>query len=79
MRAYVYVWARLRTFHYVHSKLQVTNYYYIGGYYGACNELAMMAELQANGPITTDFMVYTDLYTYSGGVYVHDANLTEVC
>ncbi len=29
--------------------------------------------------ITTDFMEYIDLYAYSGGVYVHDANLTEVC
>ncbi len=24
-------------------------------------------------------MEYIDLYAYSGGVYVHDANLTEVC
>ncbi len=44
-------------------------YGYIGGYYGACNEAAMMKELHENGPIVIALNAPSDLFYYSGGVY----------
>jgi cathepsin C len=35
----------------------VSDYRYIGGYYGACNEEAMMREVYHNGPIVIAFEV----------------------
>eukprot|EP00947_MAST-08B_sp_MAST-8B-sp1_P006351 g6351.t1 len=46
-----------------------TNYGYIGGYYGACNEVAMMHELHKNGPIVIALNAPPDLFYYSGGIY----------
>ncbi|KAA3670141.1 cathepsin C, partial [Paragonimus westermani] len=48
-----------------------TNYRYIGGYYGACNELLMKMELVHGGPFPIGFMVYDDFIHYSSGVYRH--------
>ena len=48
-----------------------TNYYYVGGYYGACNEAQMRLELVRNGPIAVSFEVYNDFIHYSGGIYNH--------
>jgi cathepsin C len=45
------------------------DYGYIGGYYGACNEAAMMKELHDNGPIVIALNAPSDLFSYSGGVY----------
>lgn len=41
---------------------------YIGGYYGACSEIAMIKELQ-NGPIVVAFTASGDFFHYRGGVY----------
>ena len=41
---------------------------YIGGYYGACSEQAMMEELQ-NGPIVVAFEATGDFFHYKEGVY----------
>ncbi|KAF7257053.1 hypothetical protein EG68_05090 [Paragonimus skrjabini miyazakii] len=48
-----------------------TNYRYIGGYYGACNELLMKLELVHGGPFPIGFMVYDDFIHYRSGVYRH--------
>ena len=32
-----------------------TGYHYVGGFYGACNEVLMRLELLKNGPITVAF------------------------
>ena len=40
------------------------NYYYIGGFYGACNEPLMRMELVRNGPIAVSFEVYKDFTAY---------------
>ena len=48
-----------------------TNYYYIGGYYGACNEPQMRMELVNNGPIAVGFEVLNDFLNYKGGIYNH--------
>ena len=45
------------------------DYGYIGGYYGACNEAAMMKELHDHGPIVIALNAPSDLFYYSGGVY----------
>eukprot|EP00054_Salpingoeca_dolichothecata_P027703 m.204413 g.204413 ORF g.204413 m.204413 type:complete len:456 (-) comp26027_c1_seq2:45-1412(-) len=47
----------------------VKSYEYIGGYYGACNEVDMMKEIHANGPVAIGFQVNSDFMHYAGGVY----------
>lgn len=48
-----------------------TNYQYVGGYYGACNEELMKLELVTGGPLAVSFEVYNDFLAYRGGVYHH--------
>jgi cathepsin C len=48
-----------------------TNYRYVGGFYGACNEALMKIELVKNGPLAVSFEVYDDFLKYSGGIYHH--------
>ena len=47
------------------------DYYYIGGYYGACSEPEMRLELVRNGPIAVSFEVLNDFMNYKGGIYKH--------
>ncbi|XP_038674159.1 dipeptidyl peptidase 1 [Scyliorhinus canicula] len=49
----------------------VSQYYYVGGFYGACNEAAMKLELVKNGPVSVAFEVYPDFMHYRGGIYYH--------
>ncbi|GCB69564.1 hypothetical protein scyTo_0005500 [Scyliorhinus torazame] len=49
----------------------VSQYYYVGGFYGACNEAAMKLELVKNGPVSVAFEVYPDFMHYHGGIYYH--------
>ena len=48
-----------------------TDYYYVGGFYGACNEPEMRVELVKNGPVAIGFEVYNDFFSYTGGIYHH--------
>ena len=48
-----------------------TDYFYIGGFYGACNEPQMCLELVEHGPIAVSFEVYNDFQHYTGGIYHH--------
>lgn len=48
-----------------------TDYHYVGGFYGACNEEEMMVELVSNGPIAVGFEVYKDFENYKSGIYHH--------
>ena len=48
-----------------------TDYYYVGGYYGACSEEAMRVELVQNGPMSVSFEVYPDFQQYKRGIYHH--------
>ena len=50
---------------------QVSNYSYIGGYYGATTAELMQAEMLARGPISVSFNVYDDFFSYKSGVYTH--------
>ena len=54
-----------------------TAYYYIGGFYGACNEPEMRLELVTNGPIAVSFEVLSDFMNYKGGIYVHTGLLDK--
>jgi cathepsin C len=59
------------------TRMYTTNYYYVGGYYGACNEEVMKYELVQNGPIAVSFEVYPDFKKYTGGVYHHTGLSSE--
>ncbi|XP_019631919.1 PREDICTED: dipeptidyl peptidase 1-like isoform X1 [Branchiostoma belcheri] len=48
-----------------------TNYRYVGGFYGGCNEELMQLELVKNGPMAVAFEVYDDFLHYKGGIYEH--------
>jgi len=54
-----------------------SDYGYVGGYYGACNEALMMSELHANGPIVVAFWVTDSLYYYSGGIFAQECPVQE--
>ncbi|XP_028656245.2 dipeptidyl peptidase 1 [Erpetoichthys calabaricus] len=48
-----------------------SDYHYVGGYYGGCNEALMKVELVKNGPLAIAFEVYPDFLHYQGGIYHH--------
>eukprot|EP00298_Acanthocystis_sp_HF-20_P010903 c19113_g1_i1.p1 GENE.c19113_g1_i1~~c19113_g1_i1.p1 ORF type:complete len:566 (+),score=247.27 c19113_g1_i1:19-1716(+) len=50
------------------TKWYGTNYHYVGGYYGACNEADMIKELQ-DGPLTIGFYASKDLMYYKNGIW----------
>jgi len=47
----------------------LTNHTYVGGYYGGCNEVAMMKEIYRAGPIVVAFEAPSSLFYYTGGVF----------
>ena len=49
----------------------VTDYKYIGGYYGGVNADDMLEELVRNGPIAVGILVEADFPMYSEGIYKH--------
>lgn len=51
------------------SAIYASNYYYVGGYYGGCSEVAMMKELHEKGPLVVAINAPSSLFYYSGGVY----------
>ncbi|XP_062522449.1 dipeptidyl peptidase 1-like [Corticium candelabrum] len=53
------------------TRFYATDYYYVGGYYGACNAALMQLELVRNGPFSIAFEVYKDFLTYKSGIYHH--------
>ncbi|NXQ22658.1 CATC peptidase, partial [Peucedramus taeniatus] len=48
-----------------------SEYYYVGGFYGGCNEALMKLELVLHGPMTVAFEVYNDFMLYKEGIYHH--------
>ena len=51
------------------KKYFVSDYGYIGGFYGAANEVLMMKELRARGPITGNIKSPLFFSMFSGGIY----------
>ncbi|KAL2096252.1 hypothetical protein ACEWY4_008400 [Coilia grayii] len=52
-------------------RLYAADYHYVGGFYGNCNEAAMMLELVRDGPMGVAFEVYPDFIHYKEGIYHH--------
>ncbi|XP_029458150.1 dipeptidyl peptidase 1 isoform X2 [Rhinatrema bivittatum] len=48
-----------------------SEYHYVGGFYGGCNEALMKFELVRHGPLAVAFEVYDDFLHYQGGIYHH--------
>uniref|UniRef100_A0AC11C005 Cathepsin C n=1 Tax=Ovis aries TaxID=9940 RepID=A0AC11C005_SHEEP len=48
-----------------------SEYHYVGGFYGGCNEALMKLELVQRGPMAVAFEVYNDFLHYRQGVYHH--------
>ena len=55
----------------------VSDYYYIGGYYGASDEERMMKEIRARGPIIGNFEPPMDFSYYTSGIYQKVSNREE--
>lgn len=53
------------------TRFYATNYYYVGGYYGASNAPLMQLELVNHGPLAIGFEVYKDFFAYKSGIYHH--------
>ena len=51
------------------KKYYVGDYGYIGGYYGALNEVLMMKEIRARGPIPGNIIVPLSFNVYKSGIY----------
>ena len=49
--------------------LKVTDYYYVGGYYGGSNEDNMLEELKKNGPFVVSMKVSVEFYSYHSGIF----------
>lgn len=52
-------------------RFYASDYHYVGGYYGACNEALMREALVKRGPLSVSFEVYSDFFHYKGGIYHH--------
>ncbi|MEJ1278102.1 cathepsin C [Cricetulus griseus] len=48
-----------------------SGYYYVGGFYGGCNEALMKLELVQHGPMAVAFEVQDDFLHYHSGIYHH--------
>lgn len=48
-----------------------SEYHYVGGFYGGCNEALMKLELVLRGPMAVAFEVYSDFMLYKEGIYHH--------
>ncbi|XP_036284138.1 dipeptidyl peptidase 1 isoform X2 [Pipistrellus kuhlii] len=48
-----------------------SEYHYVGGFYGGCNEALMKLELVHHGPMAVAFEVYDDFLHYHQGIYHH--------
>ncbi|XP_038548822.1 dipeptidyl peptidase 1 [Micropterus salmoides] len=53
------------------ARVYTAEYYYVGGFYGGCSEVAMMLELVKNGPMGVALEVYPDFLNYKEGIYHH--------
>ncbi len=51
------------------QRYRSTDYSYVGGYFGACNEQQMMMDVVNNGPVSVAFEVTDDFQNYRGGIY----------
>ncbi|XP_071961201.1 dipeptidyl peptidase 1-like [Antedon mediterranea] len=53
------------------KRYYASDYSYVGGFYGACNEALMRIALVKNGPLAVGFEVLDDFFQYKSGIYQH--------
>jgi len=51
------------------TRYKLSDYGYVGGFYGNCSEEAMMKEIYENGPIVVAFECPSALFYYDGGIF----------
>ena len=51
------------------GQVHVSDYGYVGGFYGGCNEALMMNALVKIGPLAVSFNVTQDFFHYKNGIY----------
>jgi len=51
------------------KRYYVSDYGYVGGYYGGCNEVAMMKDIHQHGPLMIAFEAPGNLFYYTGGIF----------
>lgn len=59
------------------ERVEIVDFYQIGGYYGGASELAMMLEIRSKGPISADFKTPLGFAFYDGGIFSDD-HVTEL-
>ncbi|KAJ4460289.1 putative Dipeptidyl peptidase 1 [Paratrimastix pyriformis] len=52
------------------------DYEWVGGYYGASDEVTMMRTIYEKGPISVGIYTYPDFMSYKSGIYHHVASAT---
>ena len=52
------------------GQVHVSDYGYVGGFYGGCNEALMMVALVKQGPLVVGFNVTNHFFQYKNGIYV---------
>jgi len=57
------------------DKWRVSDFGYVGGFYGAANEANMMQEISNNGPVAVAIEPSDDFMYYSTGIYQHTSTL----
>lgn len=51
------------------NRVFVSDYGYVGDFYGGCNHVLMEAALAKIGPLAVSFNVTNDFINYKGGIY----------
>jgi hypothetical protein len=54
------------------ARVEIADFYHIGGYYGGASELEMMKEIRSQGPISADFKTPFGFSFYKGGIFSDD-------
>lgn len=54
------------------ERVDIVDFYHVGGYYGGASELAMMQEIRSRGPISADFKTPFGFSFYKGGIFSDD-------
>ena len=57
------------------GQVHVSDYGYVGGFYGGCNEALMMVALVKRGPLVVGFNVTNHFFQYKNGIYVEPGRL----
>jgi cathepsin B len=74
---YPYVSGNGKTYTCDNNKISACSVHHYGKNTKSISSSGIMAEIKANGPVTTGFMVYADFMTYKSGIYVPTSSQQE--